>query len=321
MKPRARAAPACALVLAVALIAAGCATSQTLSPRAAQARAAREALFQDNLATYQPRRPDEAAALDALRRYKHAHESFDARGLEALLAPSFEARHYPSKDSAEVQTRAAYLEQRRDWRARPAPARHLDIAIQASHLSRTSGQLAVTALTTHRSKHFAPRFLETFVFGREGGEWKLRRIMTYPLRPPAPELYEVRVAFTEMAGLQQPAPEAIARDMLAEGPDSVFEKHYRLGSTVRSGVRSLVSAGPFVVIFREPPPEGARIEILEQAYGPVSERAQGTIVAGAAASPFFYVVSQSKWFGFRFTVDVRVLLDGVPVAEETLTLQ
>jgi len=321
VKPRAHAAPACALALAVAVIAAGCATSQTLSPRVAQARAAREALFQDNLATYQPRSPEEVAALDALRRYKRAHESFDARGIEALLAPSFEARHYPSKDSAEAQTRAAYLEQRRDWRARPAPARHLDIAVQASHLSQKSGQLAVTALITHRSKHFAPRFLETFVFGREGGEWKLRRIMTYPLRPPAPELYEVRVAFAEMGGPRQPAREAIARDMLAEGPDSALDKHYRLGSTTRSHVRSLDSAGPFVVIFREPPPEGARIEILEQAYGPVSERAQGTIVAATPVSPFFYIVSSSKWWGFGYTVAVRVLLDGVPVAEETLTLQ
>ena len=179
----------------------------------------------------------------------------------------------------------------------------------------------MTALTTHRSKHFAPRFLETFVFGREGGEWKLRRIMTYPLRPPAPELYEVRVAFAEMAGPRQPAREPIARDMLAEGPDSVLDKHYRLGSTLRTGVRDPGSAGPFVVIFREPPPEGARIEILEQAYGPVSERAQGTIVAGAQVSPFFYVVSTSRWWGFGYTLAVRVLLDGVPIAEETLTLQ
>ncbi len=321
MTPLARAAPACALVLAVAAIAAGCATSPAVSPRVAQARAAREALFQDNLATYQPRSPDEAAALDALRRYKRAHESFDARGLEALLAPSFEARHYPSKDSAEVQTRAAYLEQRRDWRARPAPARHLDLAVQASHLSQKSGQLAVTALTTHRSKHFAPRFLETFVFERHGAEWKLRRIMTYPLRPPSPELYEVRVAFTEMPGLQQPAREAIARDMLAEGPDSVFDKHYRLGGTTRSGVRSLGAAGPFVVIFKEPPPDGSRIEILEQAYGPVTESGRGTIVARTPVSPFFYVVSNDRWWGFGYTVAVQVLLDGVAIAEETLTLQ
>ena len=321
MKPRAHAAPACALVLAVAVIAAGCATSQTLSPRVAQARAAREALFQDNLATYQPRSPDEAAALDTLRRYKRAHESFDARGLEALLAPSFEARYYPSTDSAEAQTRAAYLEQRRDWKARPAPARHLDIAVQASHLSQKTGLLAVTALTTHRSKHFAPRFLETFVFRREGGEWKLGRIMAYPMRPPSPQLYDARVVFTEMPGLQQPAREAIARDILAGGPDSVFEKHYRLGTTTRSGVRSLGSAGPFVVIFREPPPEGARIEILEQAYGSVSERAQGTIVARAPVSPFFYIVSNNQWWGSGYTVAVRVLLDGVPIAEETLTLQ
>lgn len=321
MKPRTHAAPACALVLAVAVIAAGCATSQALSPRVAQARAAREALFQDNLATYQAKGPEEAATLDALRRYKRAHESFDARGIEALLAPSFEARHYLTKDSAEAQTRAAYLEQRRDWRARPAPARHLDIAVQASHLSQKTGLLAVTALTTHRSKHFAPRFLETFVFGREGGQWKLRRIMTYPLRPPSPPLYDAQVVFTEMPGPRQPAREAIARDILAEGPDSVFEKHYRLGTTTRSGVRSLGSAGPFVVIFREPPPEGARIEILEQAYGSVSQSAQGTIVAGAPVSPFFYIVSSSTWWGFGYTVAVRVLLDGVPIAEETLTLQ
>ena len=207
------------------------------------------------------------------------------------------------------------------FRSGPAPARHLDIAVQASHLSQKTGLLAVTALTTHRSKHFAPRFLETFVFGQEAGEWKLRRIMTYPLRPPAPELYEVRVAFAEMAGLRPPAREVIARDMLAEGPDSALDKHYRLGSTTRSHVRSLDSAGPFVVIFREPPPEGARIEILEQAYGPVSQSAQGTIVAGAPVSPFFYIVSSSTWWGSGYTVVVRVLLNGVPIAEETLTLQ
>lgn len=321
MKPRAHAAAASALVLAAAVIAAGCATSQGVSPRVAQARAAREALFQDNLATYQPRGPEEAAALDALRRYKRAHESFDARGLEALLAPSFEARHYPSKDSAEIQTRAAYLEQRRDWRARPAPARHLDLAVQASHLSQKSGQLAVTALTTHRSKHFAPRFLETFVFERHGAEWKLRRLMTYPMRPPAPAFYAVSVAFIDTAGSGQPTREAIIRDVLAEGPDSVFDKHYRLGGTTRSGVRSLGSAGPFVVIFKEPPPDGSRIEIIEQAYGPVTESGRGTIVAGTPVSPFFYVVSNNRWWGSGYTVAVQVLLDGVAIAEETLTLQ
>lgn len=321
MKPRAHAAAASALALAAATIAAGCATSPGVSPRVAQARAAREALFQDNLATYQPRGPEEAAALDALRRYKRAHESFDARGIEALLAPSFEARHYPSKDSAEVQTRATYIEQRRDWRARPAPARHLDIAVQAGHLSRKSGQLAVTALTTHRSKHFAPRFLETFVFERHGAEWKLRRLMTYPMRPPAPAFYEASVVFIDMAGSGQPTREAIVRDLLAEGPDSVFEKHYRLGSTTRSGVRGLGAADPFVVIFKEPPRDGSRIEIIEQAYGSVTQSAQGTIVAGTPVSPFFYVVSNNRWWGSGYTVAVRVLLDGVPVAEETLTLQ
>lgn len=316
-----RRARALGVALALAAAAAGCASTPPAEPRLAQARPAREALFQDNLATYQAKDPEEAAALDALRRYKRAHDSFDARGIEALLAPSFEARYYPSTDRAEAQTRAAYLDQRRDWKARPAPARHLDIAVQGSHLSQKTGLLAVTALTTHRSKHFAPRFLETFVFRREGGEWKLGRIMTYPLRPPSPQLYDARVVFTEMPGLQQPAREAVARDILAEGPDSVFEKHYRLGTTTRSGVRSLGSAGPFVVIFREPPPEGARIEILEQAYGSVSERAQGTIVARAPVSPFFYIVSNDQWWGFGYTVAVRVLLDGVPIAEETLTLQ
>lgn len=320
MTPRGPAAPACVLVLAVAVIAAGCATSQAVSPGVAQARAARETLFQDNLATYQPRNPEEAAALDALRRYKRAHESFDARAIETLLAPSFEARHYPSKDSAEVQSRAAYLEQRRDWKSRPAPSRHLDIAVQASHLSQKSGQLAVTALTTHRSKHFAPRFLETFVFERVGGQWTLRRVMTYPMPPPAPALYDVAVVFTDLLRSEQPTAEAIARDMLAEGPDSVFEKHYRLGSTTRSGVRGPGAAGPFVVIFREPPPAGSRIEIIEQASGAVTESARGTIVVGAAVSPFFYVVSNNRWWGSGFRVEVRVLLDGVPVAEETLTL-
>jgi len=320
VKGRAVAARAVALAVAVAAMA-GCAAMKPADPRLAQARAAREALFQDNLATYRTTGPEEAAALDLLRRFKRAHDTFDARALEALLALSFEARHYPARDSAEVQTRDAYVEARRRWTARPGPGRDLVIAIQGSHLSPNTGQLALTALTTHRSKHFAPRYLESFVFGREGGEWKLRRIMTYPMRPPSPTLYEARVLFTEMQGLSQPTPEAIVRTMRAEGPDSVFDRHYPLGSTARSGVRSVGSAGPFVVIFREPPPEGARIEIQEQAYGPVSERAGGTVVVRAPVSPFFYIVSTDKWWGFGYTVVVRVLLDGVSIAEETLTLQ
>jgi hypothetical protein len=318
VSPRARSRLALALASAVA---AGCAAAPSVSPQAQQARASREAFFQDNLATWAARSPEEAAALDVLRRFKRAHDHFDARALEPLLAPGFEARYYPSRDRAEVQSRAAYLEQRRQWTSRPAPARTLVIAVQASHLSRKTGQLAVTALTTHRSKHFAPRFLETFVLERLAGEWRLHRLMTYPMRPPGPAFHDVAVVFTDMATPETPASDAIARDMLAEGPDSVFDKHYRLGSTRRSNVRALGAAGPFVVIFREPPPDGARIEIVEQAYGPVTESARGVVVAGAPPSPFFYVVSTNRWWGSGYRVEVRVLLDGVQVAEETLTLQ
>ncbi len=312
---------AVALGLLAAIVSSGCATGPSASPQASQARAAREALFRDTLGSHQPRSAEEAAAIDALRRFKRAHETFDARALEALLAPGFEARHYPSRDIVEVQTRTAYLEPRRGWTARAAAARHLDVAVQAAHLSPRTGQIAVTALTTHRSRHFAPRFLETFVFERHGAEWKLRRLMTHPMRPPAPALHEVAVVFADIMRSELPAPEAVARDMLAEGPDSVFEKHYRLGSRTRSGVRGPGTAGPFVVIFREPPPAGARIEIIEQGYGAVTESARGTVVVGATPSPFFYVVSNDRWWGGGFSVGVRVLLDGVLVAEETLTVQ
>jgi hypothetical protein len=307
------------LLVAGPALGAGCAGGPAADPRLAAARAERDQQFQDNLARHAPRSADEGAALELLRRFQRAHETFDAAALAALLAPDFEHRLYPGS-GVQIEGRGEFLAARAGWRARPQPARELAVAVQGAHRSERSGQLAVTALTTYRSKYFAPRYLESFVFARDGGGWKLRRIMSHPMRPPAPGLHGVQIQFAGVPGTQPPTAEAIHRDVLAEGPDVLFDRHWRLTGSSRTGVRDRTTAGPFLVIFREPPPPGAVIQLDERAYGAISQYDSAQITVGAAPGPYFYIVSRNRWWGSGFSVHVTVRLNGVPVAEETLSL-
>jgi hypothetical protein len=300
----------------------GCARVR-VSPDILEARAVRERLFQENLAAYAPRTPGEAEILKKIvDGYKRPYEAFDLDRLAQTLSPDFELRYYVREDEVQVQTRDDFLNARRGWKPRSGSHRKLLVSVQAIHHDERKNRYAVTALTTYQSKYFRPRFLEVMVFERKD-DWRLRRVLMYPMSPPRPEIYEVKIFFgqylTERRTLR-----GLENEITAEGPDAVFDKYLRLSEIAPASERGM--QGPLVIIFPEPPPEGAELNVSEQqleGFGGIPRTFspyESFVRVTRGGNPYFYLVG-SGWWGYTYSVNVRVTMNGVTIADEILRIQ
>jgi hypothetical protein len=176
-------------------------------------------------------------------------------------------------------------------------------------------------MTTYKSKYFNPRFLEVFLFGKTEQGWMLRRIMVYPSLPPRPEMYEVEVFLGQYVTDRQPLRNFeqlrdLEKEMIAEGPDTI-EKYISLRKTVPGSFREHY---PSVILFREPPPEGALIEISEQ-QREFQRDSHGSVVRVAQGGNPYFLLAGSGWYGSNYTVWVQVTMDGVKITDDVLRLQ
>jgi hypothetical protein len=310
-------------VFAVALGAWGCGGVQP-SKETLSLRAARERLFEENLAGYQRQDPDETAALVQLAHYHDAQETFDLAALTELLGPEFELRYYTTDDRLQIQDRSTFLDKRRGWTRHAERPQRLVISAKASYKQASGGRVALTALTTYKSKYFNPRFLEVFVFGKHRGSWLLERIFMYPMLPPRPELYEPLVFQAEYLTSKR---SLIGLDsaMVVEGPDRVLDRMARLSVAPKRSERG--RQGPLVIFFKEPPPDGTAINVVETQLQGFGRTPRGnwspytsSVTVQRNGNPYYFLLG-AGWFGFNYDVSVEVTVSGVRVAETYLNIQ
>jgi hypothetical protein len=109
--------------------------------------------------------------------------------------------------------------------------------------------------------------------------------------------------------------------MSALGPDAALDKHARLSTIVGGNDRG--NQGPLVILFREPPAPGTRIEVTEEqveSFGGRRPSYTNYVVVEPGGNPYFFLLG-SGWWGYRYRVGVRVSVNGVPIADGMIAVQ
>jgi hypothetical protein len=299
----------------------GCATVN-LRPEILEAKKVRDQFFQENIDSYKPKTPDEGELLKKIvENYKRAYETFDLELTKKILSPDFQLRYYFVNDKVQIQDREEFIQKKSKWSVKSDPDRKLLISIKASHYDEKRKRYAFTALTTYQSRYFKPRFLEVLIFEKKE-EWRLQRILMYPICPPSPELYEVKI-FLGRYLTQKKTVRGLENEIAAEGPDVPFDKYLGLSKIAPASERG--TQGPLVIIFSEPPPEGAKIEVYEQQREGFGYQMlpytlptyQSSVVVQRNGNPYFYILGFG-WWGYSYSINIQVKMNGVKVAEEIL---
>lgn len=310
-------------VLSVFLIVLNGCASVEVTPNIQEAKKAHEQMSQENIASYEPKTLDEGEILKKIaENYKGAYETFDLELMKKILSPDFQLRYYFESDKVQIQDRDEFIHKRNRWRVKSDPDRKLLISIKSSHYDEKRNRYAFTALTTYQSKYFKPRFLEVLVFEKRE-EWKLKRILMYPMYPPRPELYEVKI-FLGKYMTQRRTLGGLEKEIDADGPDVPFNKYAELLKIAPASKKG--AQGPLIIIFSEPPPEGATIEVSEQQLegfggrGGPSEPYRSVVRVRRNGNPYFYMVGYG-WWGYTYSVKVQMKMNGVKVAEKILRIK
>jgi hypothetical protein len=269
----------------------------------------RNELFRENLASYEAKTPDEEQILAKLGQYKSGYENFNLQQIAQILSTDFELLYYRENDVVQTQNLDTFLQKRSRWRPKGSPDRKLLISIKGADYNAKTGTFAVTALTTYKSKYFHPRFVEVFLFGKSGIEWRLRRVMMYPNLPARPDQYEVGIFIgpylKNRLNLQ-----GLETEMVAEGPD-IIEKYVQLVGGPPGTPRM---HNPIVILFPEPPPEGAVIKVVQVA----AETYGNEVRVARNGNPYFFLVGSGFW-GYGW-VRVTVMMNGVQIVVQRIQL-
>lgn len=183
----------------------------------------------------------------------------DPKLVGGALASSFQRRLATSGQTALVENRETHLASF----AGLLRGQNVRYDIQSIKVASDGNSAAAIALSTYESKFFAPRFLETLIFRRESGTWKISQQSLLPLHPKSPKLHKVKMVFTQpywpdkyktfglyfTASLDKIGPAALI--------DELIEKQ-----TPPRASRSHI-----IAVFREPPMIGSTIRFQTTFYG------------------------------------------------------
>lgn len=284
---------------------------------------AREELFVENLRDFQPADLAAARAVKTLRDYRDAYERFSLTDIEEIFTENFELQYAFTDSTGEstilTQSREEYFNKRRGWRATDTSRRELRMAVVKLKHWPKERLTSIAVTTTRKSRYFSPRFLEVFLFEDHDGQSKLARIFMTPIFPATPDQHEVSILFADLKPLYWYLGDTdIRKDMIAMGPDAAFEKYIRKLSTRAPDRAKDGDHIPVLIIFREPPPDGSEIEIIETQVGRGRKFKSFQRVA-QMGDPYFFLTGIG-WYGSRYHVEVKVIMNGVVIGEKTLSL-
>lgn len=283
----------------------------------------REYFFEDNLEHFKTNAKNDDEVVGILKKYREFYEQFDIDNLSKIISDEFSSNYY-FKDFANrniilIQDRNEYFEKRKSWRNVSGYTQKLEMFIKSITHNEDTGYSAVIAGTTYRSKYFNPRFLETFVMRNAGDGFKIVQHIIFPMYPPKPEMHEVEIFFADVGPeyLSMESP-GFQKEFNVLGPDLTFERHVRRLSKRAPG-KAVSQKAPIVIFFREPPPEGSQISIIETQIGGNGNSFYNEHIVNLRGNPYL-ILSGAGWHGRRYSVSVEVRLDGVRVANEILQL-
>jgi len=280
--------------------------------------AATETRFADNTRNFVAVDRVRAAVLQAIKDLKQGHETFDLTTIKQLLADDYKRHLVVAEGKVITETRRDFLAARSEWMRSAAPRRDLQYAVMgiAVSESRTPG-VTVVALSTYRSTHFNPRFLETLRFSSRNGEWLLAEQTLVPLTPTSPEQFDVRILAVPWSLDTVSHFSDIA---VSVGADELMNR--LTAGSKGNQVPSDGTMGQILMVFREPPPVGSVITVQHFWSGPTSLPEYKFEYTVTEIRPFFILENLAapsccpgNWAQFA------VFVDGDKVASQTAHVQ
>lgn len=278
-----------------------------------EAREGRGDYFSSNLHVYRFAEETVAEAIDVLKEFNQAVQHQQISALEENLSEDFVLRYGYVRDGDvvyEIQDRVSFLARRSRWVEKAEPVQTIQISLK--DLQRPdSDTLEILAAVTFKSAHFAPRFIGRYRFDRSNDKWRISELVLVQSLPPYPALYDLEIGFAEFREGYFYYPANLGEKIIAEGPEYPFDVVF----DIKRSVKSRSEHAPLVIVFREPPPEGAILWIVEEQIG--RNNVLKTRVEVQHDGMPYYWLTGVGWEGGPYDVRVRVLMEQ---EGETITL-
>ncbi len=271
----------------------------------------------DNTQSFVPQNSDQGELISLLAQFKAAHETYDLRTLQDVLAEDFELQHLISKNQIATEGRDTYISNRTNWSARKGSRRIVSYAIQSVIVTKTDA--TVVAASAYSSKYFRPHFIEVLICQRREDRWFLRRQIMVPLSPQKPEDYRVAIILGEQ---QQELIQQFPELAIEYGADYPID---RFLNQRRSTISSKGDVASVLFIFQEAPPIGSEIRI-EHSWSPAGKHAvpRTTLSYQVEISRPFLVIDNINWVpnccsGHKVTY--KVFVNGTFVTEKVVAVK
>ena len=266
--------------------------------------------FAANAAGFPVQSEAERAVLAVVRNnLEEGYNTSDPALIGAALASNFEFRLATARDSVMIEKRAGFLEGFENWGG--SGDRRLIYTVNSIKVDADGNSAAVVALSTFRSRHFNPRFLETLLFNKERGAWKLAKRVLLPLHPSRPESHEVAVYVTRPFWAEKPdAPFSafLARTTAERGPDSAIDMLAEKSAPAGDGPSHIVA------VFREPPTVGTEITFHVTMIMENDEATFTSRIPVTQETSFFVAESIAHAKPAVTGIVVDVVVDGIKIA-------
>jgi hypothetical protein len=184
-----------------------------------------------------------------------AYKNSDGALMETALSASFKRRLINSTKTMLQETRADFL---KDFETLFS-GQTVEYAIQSMKTASDGGSAAVIAMATYRSKSFNPRYLETLIFRKEGGAWKLSSQTLLPLHPISHKSHKVEIFLTQPfwpTDKYKNFGDYFVKSAAVKGPEAV------IAELRQKTKRPDSNESHAIAVFREPPRPNSKIEFL-----------------------------------------------------------
>ena len=276
-------------------------------------------ISRDELDLFVPRNEDEAAIKSILGRIKEAYLTCDKTLLMSVFSQDYEQVVLIPHSRARIISRAEYfagvaMEKANEAECRKVQ-RNLSVAeIRIVRPTTPSDSIEVVFRTTYGSKYFNPRFRERFIFRRCAGKMVVaKRVMT-PLHPKSPEYYQAEIYIGDLYKYEK---YKTALQHMAWEDGDIFINRI-LGGTAYQTLSVDFSPKSVIVVFREPPPPGAKVKMAQWYYNHlgqlrITSEENHTV---ERVNPWFFLVTQTTTL-MTGEVNYEVFVDGIKVLDRT----
>jgi len=190
---------------------------------------------------------------------KKGFDSHDVGVIEPILAPDFEYRYSVAPGKMVVGSRDEYVKIRSAWEKETRTGRSADYALNSIQVNANEKMAVATAFVTYRSRHFHPRFLESYLFEKVGGSWLLKQQVAQVIHPAKPEMHDAEVIMT--TPIDRPEVKEIFALLANQQPETAIAR-LKAKQVIENPVLADRKQGmsvSFFTIFKEPPRVGAGV--------------------------------------------------------------